>query len=50
MMRTNFRGSEFPDEKGRDAPWNIGLLTIKQSDVTASPRTFYSSSAEHNAI
>ena len=42
MMWTDFRGSQFPDDEGGDGPWNVGLLTTKQSDTAASLRTFYS--------
>jgi hypothetical protein len=34
--------TKFPDDKDRDGPQNVGLLTIKQFDVAASPRIFYS--------
>jgi hypothetical protein len=42
MTQTDVGGSQFPDDEGRDGPRNIGLLTIKQSDAAASPKTFYS--------
>jgi hypothetical protein len=29
-----------PDDEDRDGPRNVGLLTTKQPDATASPRTF----------
>lgn len=38
---TDFGGSQFCDDEGRDGPQNIGLLIIMQSDAAASPRTFY---------
>ena len=30
----------FPDDGGRDAPWNFGLLAIQKPDASVSPRIF----------
>ena len=31
----------FPDDEDRDGPWNVGLRTIQQHGVAASPKIFY---------
>jgi len=41
MTRTNFRGSELPDDENSDGPRNFGLLTIQPPDAAASPRIFH---------
>jgi hypothetical protein len=32
---------QFPDDDYGDGPWNVGLHTIEQCDMGASPRIFY---------
>jgi hypothetical protein len=41
MTQTDFAGSQFPDDKGGHGPQYVGIFTTKQSNVAASPRTFY---------
>jgi hypothetical protein len=41
MTRTNFGGSELPDDEDRDGPRNFGLLAIQPPDAAASPRIFH---------
>jgi len=34
--QTDFRGSQFPDDKDKGSPWSIGLLAIQPPDTAAS--------------
>jgi hypothetical protein len=40
MTRTDFGGSQLPENGGRDGMRNAGLVTIKQPDTAASTSTF----------
>ena len=36
-----YQGTEFPGDKDRDGPQNIGLLAIQPPDMTTCPTIFY---------
>jgi hypothetical protein len=38
ITRTDFGGNQIPDERDKDGPGNVGLLTIQPTDAAASPR------------
>jgi len=40
MKWTDFKSSQFPDDRSRHGPWN-GLFTTEPPDMAASPRTIY---------
>jgi hypothetical protein len=41
MTWTDFRVSQFPNDRDRDSPCNVSLLIIQSSDVAARPRMIY---------
>lgn len=41
ITRTNFGGSELPDDENSDGPRNFGLFTIQPPDAAASPRILH---------
>ena len=41
ITRTNFGGSELPDDEDRGGPRNFDLLAIQPPNAAASPRLFH---------